>query len=88
MNKTFKEVLLYSLIPLIILLMICISDNEGILIAGIIMLLVAGIYGLIGIILIIAKQEHIGKVLLLSAGIILLVGFSTCGLMMNGLRFN
>jgi hypothetical protein len=68
--------------------MVCLSGNEGILIAGILALLVAGIYGLVGIILIIARHEHIGKVLLLSAGIILLIGFSTCGLMMNGMSFH
>lgn len=88
MNKTFKEVLLYSLIPLAILLLVCLSGNEGILMAGMLMLLVAGIYGFAGIVLIIARKEHVGKVLLLSAGIILLIGFSTCGLMMNGMSFH
>ncbi|MBO9732921.1 MAG: hypothetical protein J7623_30030 [Chitinophaga sp.] len=91
MNKTFKEVLLFSGVPLGILLMICLAGGEAIIGAGILMLLVAGAYFIIGLVMLIASNTHMGKVLLLCSGIILLVGFSTCGLIMSGMsgmRFN
>lgn len=87
MNKTFKEVLLYTLIPLGIFLLMCLTGDEGILGAGIVMLLVVGAYFILGLIMLIADRTHLGKVLLLSSGIILLVGLSTCGMIMNGMNF-
>lgn len=85
MNKTFKEVLLFSGVPLVILLLICLSGGEAILGAGVLMLLVAGAYFLVGLVMLITSNTHMGKVLLLCSGIILLVGFSTCGLIMAGM---
>jgi len=87
MNKTFKEVLLYTLIPLGISLFMCLSGGEGIIGAGIAMLLVVGAYFIVGLGMVIADRAHLGKVLLLSSGIILLVGLSTCGMIMNGMSF-
>ncbi|TWF44178.1 hypothetical protein FHW36_10196 [Chitinophaga polysaccharea] len=88
MNKTFKDLLIATLIPLGLMLVMCITGDEGILLAGIAMLLCAGAYVLIGIICLLSANTHWGKVLMLSAGIILLVGFSTCGLIMNGMNFH
>ncbi|SEV99307.1 hypothetical protein [Chitinophaga arvensicola] len=88
MNKTFKEVLLYTLIPLGIFLLICLTGDEGILGAGILLLLLVAVYFILGLVLLVANNAHLGKVLLLSSGIILLVGLSTCGMMMNGMNFH
>ncbi|HEY9258195.1 hypothetical protein [Chitinophaga sp.] len=88
MNKTFKEVLLCTGIPLLLSLILCMTGESGMLAAGILVLLVSGAYFLIGLGLLLVENKHFSKVLLLSTGIILLVGFSTCGLILNGLRFN
>lgn len=88
MTKTFKEVLLFTGIPLLLFLILCFNGEDGILGAGVLMLIVSGAYVLIGLILLLTESKHIGKVLLLSAGIILLVGFSTCGLILSGMSFH
>lgn len=88
MNKTFKEVLLCTGIPLLLLLIFCMTGDSGILAAGVLALIVSAAYFLIGLALLLTENKHFGKVLLLSTGIILLVGFSTCGLILNGLRLN
>ncbi|MEZ2446270.1 thiol:disulfide interchange protein [Chitinophaga sp. W3I9] len=85
MNKFFKDVLLFTLIPLGIFLLMCVAGDEGIIAAGLIAMFLVGGYFIIGLILIIANKNHIGKVLLLSSGIILLVGLSTCGIILSGL---
>ncbi|PSL48773.1 hypothetical protein CLV51_101101 [Chitinophaga niastensis] len=88
MNKTFKDLLLVTLIPLGVFLIACLSGSEGIIMAGILSMLLVGAYFITGLILLILKNNHWGKVLLLSAGIVLLVGLSTCGIMMNGMSFH
>jgi hypothetical protein len=86
MNKFFKDVLLFTLIPLGIFLLMCITGDEGIIAAGLIAMLVVGGYFVVGLGMVIADKNHIGKVLLLSSGIILLVGLSTCGIILSGLN--
>lgn len=88
MNQTFKDLLKATLIPLGLMLLMCITGDGGILVAGIAVLLCAGAYVLAGIVFLLTDKTHWGKVLLLSAGIILLVGFSTCGLIMSGMNMN
>ena len=88
MNKTFKDLLKATLIPLGLMLLMCITGDGVIIVAGIAVLLCAGAYVLAGIICLLTDKTHWGKVLLLSAGIILLVGFPTCGLLMNGMNFH
>ncbi|MEI3801921.1 MULTISPECIES: hypothetical protein [Chitinophaga] len=85
MNKFFKDVLLFTLIPLGIFLVMCIAGDEGIIAAGLIAMFLVAAYFVIGLILVIVNKNHMGKVLLLSSGIILLVGLSTCGLILSGL---
>ncbi|MET3874685.1 hypothetical protein [Chitinophaga sp. OAE865] len=84
MNEFFKNVLLFTLIPLAILLLMCMSD-EGIVIAGILALVLVGGYFIVGLILIIANKNQIGKAMLLSSGIILLIGLSMCGIALSGI---
>ncbi|WP_142685668.1 hypothetical protein [Chitinophaga polysaccharea] len=84
MNEFFKNVLLFTLIPLAILLLMCMSD-EGIVMAGILALVLVGGYFIVGLILIIANKNQIGKAMLLSSGIILLIGLSMCGIALSGI---
>jgi hypothetical protein len=86
MNKTMRDVALFTLIPLGIFLLFCLSGDSGILIAGILTLLVVGLYFLVGIILLLTDHAGMGKAMLLSAGIVLLVGLSTCGMIMSGFK--
>jgi hypothetical protein len=85
MSDFFRKVLYMILIPGIPLLGICISGGEGILIAGLLGLALIGIYILVAIILLVMANSEWAKVLFLSAGIILLIGASTCGIIMGGL---
>lgn len=87
MNKFLRDVLLFTGIPLFIFLLICLGGEDGIMAAGLLSLFLVGGYLFVGLILVIAGQSHIGKVMLLSAGIILLVGLSTCGIIVSGLSF-
>jgi hypothetical protein len=84
MSKFLKDVLLFTGIPLLLFLVACMSGDEGIIGAGIMAMVLVGAYFLLGIIMIIANRPHTGKVLLLSCGIILVVGLSTCGLILSG----
>lgn len=85
MNEFFKKVLLFTLIPLGIFLLMCVTSDEGMIMAGLLALAVVGGYFIIGLILIIANKNLIGKAMLLSSGIILLIGLSTCGIILSGL---
>ncbi|HWV64445.1 hypothetical protein [Chitinophaga sp.] len=85
MNEFFRNVLLFTLIPLGIFLLMCVTGDEGILMAGILAMVLVGAYFIIGLILIIANKNQVGKAMLLSSGIILLVGLSTCGIILSGL---
>ncbi|MBS0028731.1 hypothetical protein ACTJJ0_25055 [Chitinophaga sp. 22321] len=88
MSKFLRDVLLFTGIPLFILLLICLGGDEGILGAMILALVLVGAYFILGLILVIAGQSHTGKVMLLSSGIILLIGLSTCGIIASGLNFH
>ncbi len=85
MNEFFKSVLLFTLIPLGIFLLMCVTSDEGMIMAGLLALAVVGGYFIIGLILIIANKNLVGKAMLLSSGIILLVGLSMCGLALSGI---
>ena len=87
MNKFFRDVLLFTGIPLFILLLFCLGGDEGIIGAMILALVLVGAYFILGLILIIVGQVHTGKVMLLSSGIILLIGLSTCGIIASGMSF-
>ncbi|HVI45198.1 MAG TPA: hypothetical protein VM802_10010 [Chitinophaga sp.] len=88
MKPFFKKLLWILGAPLVIALLMCLSSSEGILGAGLLLLFVSGTYGVIGIILLFTKEADTGKAMLLSAGIILLVGFSVCGIILSGLKLN
>ncbi|HEY8956824.1 hypothetical protein [Chitinophaga sp.] len=85
MNEFFKNVLLFTLIPLGIFLLMCVTSDEGMLMAGLLALAVVAGYFIIGLILIIANKNLVGKAMLLSSGIILLVGLSICGIALSGI---
>ncbi|NSL89964.1 hypothetical protein [Chitinophaga solisilvae] len=81
--STFVRKLLWALlVPLGIALIAVLSGDEGIIGAGLLLMFVVPAYVVVGVILLIVKHEEIGKALLLSAGIMLLVGLSTCGLIL------
>jgi len=82
MSEFFKLVLYTTLFPGILLLALAVSGDEGIMMSGIFAMIVVGIYVLIATVLMIIGKTQWGKVLFLSAGIILLVGLSTCGLIL------
>ncbi|SHL64710.1 hypothetical protein SAMN05444266_104270 [Chitinophaga jiangningensis] len=86
MNEFLKKTLYYSLIPLGLALLICITGDMAILFAGMMLLFVVGGYFLAGLIMILTGREQTGKALLLSCGIILLVGLSTCGIILSNLK--
>lgn len=82
MSEFFKLVLYATLLPGIPLLMLAASSDEGIMLSGIFAMVVVAIYVLVAIVMLIMDKTQWGKVLFLSAGIILLVGLSTCGLIL------
>jgi len=82
MSEFFKLVLYVTLFPGIPLLALAISSDEGIMMSGIFAMIVVAIYVLVAIVMMIMGKTQWGKVLFLSAGIILLVGLSTCGLIL------
>lgn len=85
MNKFFRDVLLFTLIPLGIFLLMCATGDDGIVMAGLLAMALVGGYFILGLILIIANKNQVGKAMLLSSGIILLIGLSTCGIILSGL---
>lgn len=89
--KPFVQKLLWMLgIPLSIALVMALSGDEGIVGAGLLLLLVVPSYLVVGGILAIFSKANAeaGKALVLAAGIVLLVGLSTCGMILNGLRIH
>lgn len=86
MSEFFKLVLYTTLFPGIPLLLLAVSSDEGIMMSGIFAMIVVAIYVLVAIVLLIMGKTQWGKVLFLSAGIILLVGLSTCGLILANLN--
>lgn len=85
MNDFFKSVLLFTLVPLGIFLLMCVTSDDGMIMAGLLALAVVAGYFIVGLILIIANKNLVGKAMLLSSGIILLVGLSMCGLALSGI---
>ncbi|RBL93968.1 hypothetical protein [Chitinophaga flava] len=87
--KPFTRKLLWTLLtPLGIALLMAISGSDGIMGAGLLLLFVTPMYLLVGLVLVMFSDSGVetGKALLLSSGIILLVGLSTCGLIVSNLR--
>lgn len=87
MKPFVKKLLWVLLIPLGIALLMMISGEEGMIGAGLMLMAVAAGYVVVGVIMLIVSKEseEMAKALLLSAGIILLVGLSTCGLILSNL---
>jgi hypothetical protein len=87
MNETFKKVLIAISIPLgIMLLFLAVPD--GVILVGVLALLVPFIYLIAGIILLFTSRKKLGQVLLISGGIIFLVGFSVCSIMLSSMNFH
>ncbi|WP_291912090.1 hypothetical protein [Chitinophaga sp. CB10] len=86
MSEFLKKTLYLTLAPLGLALLICMVDAVAVLFAGMLLAAVVAGYALVGVIMIITGGEETGKALLLSAGIILLVGLSTCGLIISHLK--
>ncbi|NML35661.1 hypothetical protein HHL17_00500 [Chitinophaga sp. G-6-1-13] len=87
--KPFVQKLLWMLgVPLSIALVLAVSGDEGILSAGLLLLFVVPAYLVIGVLLAIFSREgaEAGKAMVLAAGIIMMVGLSTCGLIIAGLH--
>lgn len=87
MNETFKKVLIAIGIPLgIMLLFLAVPD--GAILVGVLALLVPFVYLIAGIILLFTARKKLGQVLLISGGIIFLVGFSVCSIMLSSMNFH
>jgi|AraplaDrversion2_2_1032049.scaffolds.fasta_scaffold00579_33 hypothetical protein len=87
MNETFKKVLIAIGIPLgIMLLFLAVPD--GAILVGVLALLVPFVYLIAGVILIFTSRKKLGQVLLISGGIIFLVGFSVCSIMLSNMNFH
>lgn len=87
MNETFKKVLIAISIPLgIMLLFLAVPD--GAILVGVLALLVPFVYLIAGIILLFTSRKKLGQVLLISGGIIFLVGFSVCSIMLSSMNFH
>ncbi|KAA2245644.1 hypothetical protein F0L74_06725 [Chitinophaga agrisoli] len=87
MNEVFKKVLLLAGIPLVIALL-CMFGGDSALISLFIIIVVPGAYGFIALVTFILGHRTWAKAFLLSMGIILLIGFSVCSLMMSNMNFN
>jgi len=87
MNETFKKVLIAIGIPLgIMLLFLAVPD--GFFMVGVLALLVPFVYLIAGVILIFTSRKKLGQVLLISGGIIFLIGFSVCSIMLSNINFH
>jgi len=87
MNETFKKVLIAIGIPLgIMLLFLAVPD--GFFMVGVLALLVPFVYLIAGVILIFTSRKKLGQVLLISGGIIFLIGFSVCSIMLSNMNFH
>ncbi|WP_343744812.1 hypothetical protein [Chitinophaga sp.] len=87
--KPFVQKLLWMLgVPLSIALVMALSGDEGILGAGLLLMFVVAAYFVVGVLLAVFSRPNAeaGKALVLAAGIIMLVGLSTCGLILAGLH--
>lgn len=79
MSEQFKKVLIAVAIPVVIMLLFLLApDNEGAIAVGTLALLVPFVYFVVGIILLFTSRKQLGQVLLISCGIIFLIGFSIC----------
>lgn len=87
MNETFKKVLIAIGIPLgIMLLFLAVPD--GFFMVGVLALLVPFVYLIAGIIMLFTARKKLGQVLLISGGIIFLIGFSVCSIMLSNINFH
>ena len=89
MNETFKKVLIAIGIPLgIMLLFLAVPD--GFFMVGVLALLVPFVYLVAGILMVslFTTQKKLGKALLIAGGIIFLVGFSVCSIMLSNINLH
>jgi len=85
MNETINKVLIALGIPLgIMLLSLLIPDSR--IIVGVLALLVSFVYLIGGILLLVIESKQLGQVLLISGGILFLVGSSICAIMFSNLH--
>ncbi|HEY1165028.1 MAG TPA: hypothetical protein VGE90_07660 [Chitinophaga sp.] len=82
MNKTINKVLIALGIPLGLMLLFLLSP-DGRIVVGILALVIAVIYLIAGILLLIIESKQLGRVLLISGGILFFVGFSICAVMFS-----
>ena len=75
MKPEFKKVLILTLAPLVVLALTLVADS---ILALVIALLAPVLYLFAGLILLFTKEKKWGQLLLLSAGIIMLIGLSVC----------
>ncbi|HEY0609406.1 MAG TPA: hypothetical protein VGD35_07110 [Chitinophaga sp.] len=87
MNETFKKVLIAIGIPLAIMLMF-LAVPDGAILVGVLALLVPFVYLIAGIIMLFTTRKKLGQVLLISGGIIFLIGFSVCSIMLSNMNFH
>ncbi|MFB6454827.1 hypothetical protein ACE38W_06105 [Chitinophaga sp. Hz27] len=89
MSSFTKKFLQLTGITIGVLLLICLIPPDGVLGAGILLLVVCAVYFFGGLITVLVNDKNEwGKVMLLSSLVIAVVGFSTCGLILSNLRIN
>lgn len=83
--KPFVSKLLWLLgVPLILGLAMMLGGEEGIISAGLMLIILTPVYLVIGCLLAIFSKTYaeFGKAMVLAAGVMLVVGLSTCGIML------
>jgi len=85
MSDFLKQTLYFSLIPIGIMLLLFMTGEGGPLVVPVLFWVLGG-YFVGGLISLATGRKETGKALLLSCGILFLIGLSTCGLIL--LNFN
>ncbi|RAJ72840.1 hypothetical protein CLV59_11443 [Chitinophaga dinghuensis] len=86
MNRFWKLTLYMAGIPLGLGLLLCIGGSDGLASAGILGLALIPIYIIGSIVLAIMGHTEEAKAMILSLGLLLLLGLSICGLMIASMN--
>ncbi len=88
MNEVFKKVLLLAGVPLVLALLFMFGTGDSAIVSLVIIILVPAAYAFATLVTFVMGHRTWAKVFLLSMGIVLLVGFSVCTLMMSNTNFH
>ncbi len=86
MTRFWKLTLYMTGIPLGLGLLLCLGGSDGLASAGILGLALIPIYIIGSIVLAILKESEAAKAMLLSLGLLALLGLSICGLMIASMH--